>query len=154
MQNKTIEILVGLFMIAGLLGMLILAFKVSGISNINNSNYYVLNAEFDNIGGLKVRAPVRTSGVTVGYVHSIVLDPRTFRAAVAMKINGNMKSFPLDTAANIYTEGLLGSNYIGLTPGFDIAVLKSGDKLQTTHSALILENLIGQLLFSLKGDKK
>lgn len=153
MSNRTIEILVGLFMVAGLLGMLLLAFKVSGLTRLGTANYYMLTAEFDNIGGLKVRAPVRASGVKIGYVGNIVIDPATYRAKVTLKINNTIKNLPIDTAVSIFTEGLLGSNYISVSPGFDTAILKPNDQIQTTHSALILENLIGQLLFNMKSGK-
>lgn len=150
MNNRAVEILVGLFMVAGLVGLLLLAFKVSGLTRLGTANYYILTAEFDNIGGLKVRAPVRASGVKIGYVHDIVIDPATYRARVTLKINNTIKNLPIDTAVSIFTEGLLGSNYISVSPGFDTNVLKPNDQIQTTHSALILENLIGQLLFNMK----
>ena len=86
----------------------------------------------------------------IGYVHDIVIDPATYRAKVTLKINNTIKNLPIDTAVSIFTEGLLGSNYISVSPGFDTNVLKPNDQIQTTHSALILENLIGQLLFNMK----
>lgn len=156
MRNKGIDFIVGLFMLAGLLGLLLLAFKVSGLTTIlGNRNHYVINAQFDNIGDLKVRAPVTVSGVTVGRVKNIVLDPLTFRANVILQINQKFNQFPADTSASILTQGLLGSNYISLTPGFDQKTIKAGGMIETTHSALILENIIGQLMFNLKkNDKK
>lgn len=154
MNSRTIEILVGLFVIAGLLALMALALKVSGFTRMASHHYYVITADFDNIGGLKVRAPVRVSGVTVGRVAAIRIDPQTFRATVVMRINESMENFPVDTTASIFTEGLLGSNYVNLSPGFEKLALRPGGNIQTTHSALILENLVGQLLFSLKSDKK
>lgn len=156
MRNRAINFIVGLFMLAGLLGLLLLAFKVSGLTTfLGKRNYYVISAEFDNIGDLKVRAPVTVSGVTVGRVKNILLDPTTFRANVKLQISQKFSQFPTDTAASILTQGLLGSNYISLTPGFDQKTLKAGGMIETTHSALILENLIGQLMFNLKkNDKK
>ena len=154
MRTRMVEIMAGLFMIAGLLALLVLAFKISGLSFIGAHNDYVLTADFDNIGSLKVRAPVAVSGVTIGRVRSIQLDPETFRAKVTLQISAKMNTLPVDTAASILTKGLLGSNYINLTPGFDQRYLKSGGVIETTHSALILENLIGQLLFNVKKDKK
>ncbi len=155
MRNKVVDFIVGLFILLGLLGLLVLAFKVSGLTTIiGNDSYYVVTAEFDNIGSLKVRAPVTVSGVTVGRVKDIVLDPATFRAKVTLQIKNQFNQFPKDTSASILTQGLLGSNYISLTPGFDQKTLKSGGIIETTHSALILENLIGQLMFNLQGNDK
>ncbi len=153
MRSKATELAVGVFIIVGLLGLVLLAFKMSGLTHMNNGSYYTLNAEFDNIGGLKVRAAVRVSGVVVGRVTSIHVDPKSFRATVSMQIKNRMNNFPDDTSASILTQGLLGSNYIGLTPGFDTKTLKPGGMIETTHSALILENLIGQLMFNLKSKK-
>ena len=152
MRNKVMEFMVGLFILAGLLGLLLLAVKVSGITMIGSKDYYVVTAEFDNIGDLKVRAPVTVSGVVVGRVRSIVLDSHTFQAVVKMKINHQFNQFPKDTSASILTEGLLGSNYISLTPGFEQAALQQGSVIETTHSALVLENIVGQLMFNLKND--
>lgn len=152
MRIKKLELLVGLFMIAGLLALLVLALKVSGLS-VNDQEGYKIFAEFDNIGDLKVRAPVVISGVTIGRVQSIELDPKSFRAEVTMQIKSNINQLPKDTAASIFTQGILGANYISLTPGFDTENLKSNDRIQTTHSALILENLIGQLIYSVKNNK-
>jgi len=154
-RNKSLEFVVGIFILVGIIALVALAFKVSGLTHIGNRSEYVLNAEFDNIGDLKVRAPVTVAGVTIGRVAQIELDPKTFRAHVILMINKNMNDLPDDTSASIFTQGLLGSNYISLTPGFDQKALKPGDNIETTHSALILENLIGQLLFSMKdGDKE
>lgn len=154
MRSKSLEFIVGIFMLIGLAGLALLAFKVSGLTEFGNSNYYRLNAQFDNIGGLKVRAPVTVSGVKIGQVASIRIDPKTFRANVVLNIEKNMNDLPVDTSARILTQGLLGSNYISLTPGFSKAILKPGGEIETTHSALILENLVGQIMYSLKGDKK
>lgn len=153
-NNKIIDFVVGLFILAGLLGLIFLAFKVSGltVAAVGNHNFYTITAEFDNIGGLSVRAPVSVSGVTVGRVSAIQLDPTTFRAKVTLQINNKFHQFPSDSSASILTQGLLGSNYISLSPGFDTTTLKSGSVIETTHSALILENLVGQLIYNLKGD--
>lgn len=153
MRNRWLEMAVGLFIIAGLLGLLLLAFKVSGLTQIGDGHYYVLRADFDNIGDLKVRAPVSVSGVKVGRVSDIRLNSKTFRAVVTMQINKNFNEIPIDTSASILTEGLLGSNYISLSPGFEQAVLAQNGKIETTHSALILENLVGQLMFNLTNGK-
>jgi phospholipid/cholesterol/gamma-HCH transport system substrate-binding protein len=143
------ETLVGLFMMAGIVALAVLAFKVSGLAQLGHSNYYVVTAQFDNIGDLKVRAPVSIGGVRIGQVSNIVLNSETFRAQVSLDIDDKFNNIPADSIANIYTQGLLGSNYISLSPGFDTQVLKNGAQIQTTHSAIILENLIGQLLLSM-----
>ena len=153
-QRKSIELWVGIFMIAGVLAMLLLALRVSGLSEIGAPQGYVLNADFDNIGSLKVRAPVTLAGVKVGEVSRIQLDPKTFKAVVTLRIHPKDKNLPIDTSASILTAGLLGANYINLTPGYDEHYLQAGDTIDNTHSALILENLIGQLVFALKDDKK
>lgn len=154
MRNHWLEVGVGFFIIIALCGLLFLAFKVSGLTQIGNGHYYTVTADFDNIGGLKVRAPVSVSGVKVGRVTEIQLDPQTYRATVTLQIDNGFKDLPVDTSASILTQGLLGSNYISLSPGFDQQMLKQGGRIETTHSALILENLIGQLMFNLSGDKK
>lgn len=158
MRVKASETLVGLFMLAGMLALLVLALKVSGLSTtLNGSNGYFVTANFDNIGSLKPRAPVTIAGVRVGEVANIRLDKNTFRALVTMRINATETNIPADTSASIFTQGLLGANYISLTPGYEQVYLKNGDALDNTHPALILENLIGQLLFSItkdSGEKK
>lgn len=147
MKTRTVEIFVGLFLLAGILSLVMLAFQVSGLVNIVGRNGYAVTADFDNIGDLRIRAPVSIGGVRVGEVTAIQLNPTTFKAVVTMHINPNQNAIPTDSTASIFTEGLLGSNYISLSPGFSDTNLKNGDKIQTTHSALILENLIGQLMY-------
>jgi len=150
-QGKTIETIVGLFILAGILALLFLAFRVSGLSANSWNQTYNVKANFDNIGNLRIRSPVKIAGVRVGEVSQIKLDSQTFQATVMMSIDRKDDNIPLDTQASILTEGLLGSNYIGLTPGFDTAALKNGSTIETTHPALILENLIGQFLFKIQG---
>ena len=154
MGKKSLEVAVGLFISAGFVALLLLAFWVSGLTSIHSGAYYGVNAEFDNIGGLKVRAPVALSGVTIGKVDSITLNPVDFRANVHLLILKKYNNLPIDSSASIYTQGLLGSNYISLSPGFETEALKENDKIETTHSALILESLIGQLLFDVKNKDK
>lgn len=149
-RKPIVEILVGLFMIVGAIALGTLAFQVSGLAHFHASDYYMVTAEFDNIGNLKARAPVSIGGVKVGEVANIMLDPGTFRAKAILYINDKNKNIPTDSSASILTQGLLGSNYVSLTPGFDDTSLKNGDTIQNTRSAIILENLIGQLLFSVK----
>ena len=141
-------------MLAGILALLMLALKMSGLTSSIGSNGYRVKANFDNIGGLRPRAPVSLSGVRIGQVTEIELDPASFKAVVTMQIEKQQNQLPSDTAASIFTEGLLGANYVSLTPGFNETYLKNGDAIQETHPALVLENLIGQLIFKLSGDKK
>lgn len=152
-NNKAIELLVGLFIIAGVAALVALALKVSGLAFYSGQQTYQLTASFDNIGSLKVRAPVRLAGVQVGEVRSIHVDPKTFKAVVTLAINSNQNQLPSDTSANIQTEGLLGSNFIALIPGYAEDFLKNGDTIEVTQSALVLENLIGQLMYSANKSK-
>lgn len=154
LKRAVIEFLVGLFMIAGIIALMFLAFQVSGLMQTGSGHYYVVNAEFDNIGNLKTRAPVTIGGVKVGQVGDITLDNQTFRAKVNLLINNKFNNIPTDSTAGILTQGLLGSNYISLTPGFDNTYLQNNSEIVNTRSALILENLIGQFLLSMKGDDK
>lgn len=156
MRERIIEIWVGLFMLLGILALLVLAFKVSGLSSSVGENGYNITAAFDNVGGLKIRSPVSLAGVHIGEVSAIKLDNVQFKAIVTMKIDPEYKQLPIDTSASILTQGLLGGNYISLTPGFAHTFLNNKSIVQDTHSALILEDLIGQLIFSLKnsGGKK
>ncbi len=151
MRERSVEIIVGLFMLAGILALLVLALKVSGLSNYTSTSGYVVTASFDNVGDLKVRAPVTVSGVKVGEVTAIGLDTTTFKAVVTMRLNPDQTKLPTDSSASIFTQGLLGSNYINLNPGFDQSYLTNGSVIDNTHPALILENLIGQFLFNMKG---
>lgn len=141
-------------MLVGLLALFALAFKVSGLIQLTQAQHYTVTAEFDDIGSLKPRAPIRIAGVRIGKVHSIHLDPFTYKAMVTFFIDKQNDKLPADSSAKIMTEGLLGANYISITPGFEDLVLHDGDRLDNTHSALILENIMGQLLFSLKEKPK
>lgn len=152
MRNRVTESWVGLFMLIGLLAFLLMAFKVSGLASYTVTGAYTLTADFDNIGGLKIRAPVRVAGVRVGEVSRIMLNDRNYRAQVVLAMDERAR-FPVDTSAAILTEGLLGANYINLTPGFEQEMLGNGQAIEETHSALILENMIGHLLYSLGGKK-
>lgn len=151
MNSRTVEILVGLFMALFFGAMAILALKVSNLTNLTGSDGYTVVAQFENVGGLRVRAPVSASGVRVGQVSAITYDPETFQAAVTLKIDAEFSSFPLDTSASIYTAGLLGEQYIGLEPGAEEDFLQAGDEIELTQSALVLERLIGQVLFNRSG---
>jgi phospholipid/cholesterol/gamma-HCH transport system substrate-binding protein len=153
MQTKNIEIIVGTFILAGILALLVLAFQVSGLTDMIGKRGYEITAAFDNIGDLRVRAPVSVGGVRIGEITRINLDPKTFKAIVTMRVEPHQNAIPTDSSASIFTAGLLGSNYISITPGFANTNLKNGDKIITTHSAVILENLIGQLMFKLDSNK-
>jgi phospholipid/cholesterol/gamma-HCH transport system substrate-binding protein len=145
MGKKGIETLVGLFVLLGMVGLVFLALQAANLGSMSGRDTYSVQARFDNIGGLKARAPVRTAGVVVGRVKSIQLDPKTYQGVVTMDIERSYQ-FPKDTAAKILTSGLLGDQYIGLEPGGDDRNLQPGDTLAQTQSAVVLENLIGQFL--------
>jgi phospholipid/cholesterol/gamma-HCH transport system substrate-binding protein len=151
MNKKSIEILVGLFVLLGMAAMLFLALKAANLASFGQSEGYTVRARFDNIGGLKPRAPVRSAGVTVGRVKSISLDPKTYQGVVRLEIDNHFK-FPKDTSAKILTAGLLGDQYIGLEPGYEEKELVAGDTITQTQSAVVLENLIGQFIFNRAAD--
>ena len=148
LSQRTIESFVGLFLIAALAGLIALAFKVSGLTNLFQGKGYNITAVFDDIGQLKVRSAVKIGGVTVGEVTGIQLDSTTYKAVVAMRINSKVNDIPSDSSAAILTAGLLGDNYIAITPMYSSDFLKQGSAIQETHSAMILEKLIGQFLFN------
>jgi phospholipid/cholesterol/gamma-HCH transport system substrate-binding protein len=145
MGKKSIEMLVGFFVLLGMLGLVFLALKAANLGSVGGGDTYSVQARFDNIGGLKPRAPVRAAGVTVGRVKSISLDAKTFQGVVTLDIEKDYV-FPKDTAAKILTAGLLGDQYIGLEPGGDDKNLAAGETIAQTQSAVVLENLIGQFL--------
>ncbi len=147
MDRKVLDLWVGIFVAAGLAALLVLALKVSNASTtFNTSDSYTVIAEFDNIGGLKPRAPVKSAGVLVGRVESIGFDNQKFVARVELKLDKRYQ-FPTDSSASILTSGLLGEQYIGLEGGADDALLKEGDRMMLTQSAVVLERLIGQFLY-------
>ena len=147
MGKKSIETLVGVFVLLGMAGLVFLALKAANLGSVGNGDAYTVQARFDNIGGLKPRAPVRAAGVTVGRVKSIMLDPKTFQGVVTLDIDRGY-NFPKDTSAKILTAGLLGDQYVGLEPGGDEVNLAAGATIAQTQSAVVLENLIGQFLTS------
>ena len=152
MDKKSTDFAVGLFVIAGLVALLFLSLKVGNLATIELSSHtYLIRAKFDNIGGLKARAPVRSAGVVVGRVERIDFDNATYQAVATLALN-NKFHFPKDTAAKILTSGLLGEQYVGMDPGGDPENLVAGDQIQNTQSAVVLENLIGQFLFSKAAD--
>lgn len=147
-QNKSTEITVGMFVAAGLVALFVLAMKVSNFTEFNDDAGYQVIAEFENIGGLKVRSPVTMAGVRVGRVSSISLSPETYEAQVTLSIYADFDNIPTDTAASIYTAGLLGEQYIGLEVGAEDEFLQDGDVIDLTQPALVLEKMISQFLFS------
>ncbi|WP_289282405.1 MULTISPECIES: outer membrane lipid asymmetry maintenance protein MlaD [unclassified Methylophaga] len=148
MQSKSTEITVGMFVAAGIAALFMLAMKVSNLGDLTEESGYELIAEFENIGGLKVRSPVTMAGVRVGRVANITLDPQTFDAKVTLNMYPQFDNIPLDTSASIYTSGLLGEQYIGLVAGAEDESLKNGDVITLTQPALVLEQVIGQFLYS------
>ncbi len=153
MQNKSLDFWVGLFVLLGAAGLLFLALRVGNMSTISLSDSYSVTAKFDNIGGLKPRAPIKSAGVVVGRIGDISFDDKTFQAIVSMQLDKRYK-FPKDSSAKILTSGLLGEQYVGIEPGGDVNNLDSGDKIKMTQSAIVLENLISQFLFSKAAEGK
>ncbi|MDQ3184963.1 MAG: outer membrane lipid asymmetry maintenance protein MlaD [Pseudomonadota bacterium] len=147
MQRTVMDLWVGLFVVIGIGAVLILALKVGNLGTYSADQSYMLIGSFENIGGLKIRAPVKSAGVVVGRVTDIQFNTETFDAAVTMSIDSRYQ-FPKDTFASILTAGLLGEQYIGLAAGGDETVLKSGDKIMKTNSAIVLEDMIGRFLFN------
>lgn len=152
--TKTVEITVGVFIALGLAAFFMLAMQVSGISRLGGVDGYKVIAHFENIGGLKVRAPVTMAGVRIGRVTVIGFDDQTYEAVVEMSINPQYDKLPVDTSASILTSGLLGEQYIGMEPGGAETYLKPGDRIKLTQSALVLERVISQFLFSQAAEGK
>lgn len=153
MERKATETMVGLFVLAGLVAIGYLALKAANLTTFAIGETYPITARFDNIGGLKLRAPVRSAGVKVGRVVAIGFDNQSFQGNVTMEIEEKFR-FPKDTSAKILTAGLLGDQYIGLEPGGDEKALEPGDAIRMTQSAVVLENLISQFLFNKAAEGK
>jgi phospholipid/cholesterol/gamma-HCH transport system substrate-binding protein len=151
MSKKGIETLVGFFVLLGIVALTFIALKAANLASFGNREGYALQARFDNIGGLKPRAPVRSAGVVVGRVKSIKLDPKTFQGLVTMEIDKGLE-FPRDSSAKILTNGLLGDQYIGIEAGGEDKNFAAGDTVTQTQSAVVLENLISQFLFNKAAD--
>ncbi len=147
MNRTVLDLWVGLFVAMGLAAILFLALKVGNLSSAHLSDTYVLQAKFANIGGLKVRGPVKSAGVLVGRISDIRFDPESYEAVVTMNVDGRYR-FPKDTFASIYTAGLLGEQYIGFDVGGDEKMLQAGETVAKTQSAVVLEKLISQFLFN------
>ena len=153
MQRKSLDVWVGLFVVIGAAALLFLALKAGNMSSLSFAQTYAVKARFDNIGGLKPKAPVKSSGVVVGRVESIRFDDKSFQAEVQMQLQSEYK-FPKDSSVKILTSGLLGEQYIGIEPGGDTNILAAGDRIKMTQSAIVLENLISQFLFSKAAEGK
>lgn len=147
MQRKSLDVWVGLFVLLGAAALMFLALKAGNMSSLSFGPNYPVITKFDNVGGLKPQAPVKTAGVVVGRVADITFDDTSFQAVVVLNLESKYK-FPKDSSAKILTSGLLGEQYIGLEPGGDTQNLVAGDQIKMTQSAVVLENLISQFLFS------
>ncbi|MEY4730015.1 MAG: hypothetical protein RL020_1173 [Pseudomonadota bacterium] len=147
MTRSTIDLWVGIFVVMGIAALGFLSLKVANLGSGNGGESYTVTAHFQNIGGLSARAPVRSAGVNVGRVTSIALDKDKYDALVTMKLDKSVQ-FPKDSNASILTSGILGENYIGIEPGGDEKMLAQGDTIKMTQSAVVLEKLISQFLFS------
>ncbi|MGE7993080.1 outer membrane lipid asymmetry maintenance protein MlaD [Pseudomonas sp. NPDC089554] len=151
MQNRTLEIGVGLFLLAGVLALLLLALRVSGLSANPSGDTYKVYAYFDNIAGLTVRAKVTMAGVTIGKVTAIDLDRDSYTGRVTLQLDKKVDNLPTDSTASILTAGLLGEKYIGISVGGEDDVLKEGGTIHDTQSSLVLEDLIGKFLLNSVG---
>lgn len=154
LSQRLIESLVGFFLLFALICLSVLAFKVSGLTSLFPAQSYEVSAAFDDIGGLKVRSPVKIGGVQIGEVSQIKLDPSTFKAVVKMKIGAQFNDIPDDSSAGILTAGLLGDNYVAITPMYNQTYLKQGSQIEFTNSAMVLEKLIGQFIYKMSNDNK
>ena len=147
MKRSAVELWVGLFVVAGLAALGVLAFKVGNLSSSDVRDAYKVTARFDNIGGLSVKAPVTLAGVRIGRVSDIRIDSDDYRAVVELSIQPDFNNLPMDTSASILTQGLLGAQYVGVEPGGDEEYLKDGDEIELTQSAVVLEQMLGQFLY-------
>lgn len=154
MNSRTLELWVGLFVAAGFAALFMLAMTASNLASYGTGDSYEIKAHFDNIGGLKARSPVAASGVRIGRVTAIEYDQSGYEAVVTMSIEPQYNKFPTDTSASVLTSGLLGEQYVGLEPGAEDDYLKNGSKIEITQSALVLEQIIGQFLYSKADENK
>ena len=153
MNRSMIDLWVCVFVVAGFAALIFLALKVGNLASFSTDQTYQVHAKFANIGGLKVRGPVKSAGVVVGRVADIRFDNESFEAIVTMNLDGHYQ-FPRDSTAKILTSGILGEQYIGLEAGGDGVMLKHGDRVRLTQSAVVLENLISQFLFNKAAETK
>jgi len=148
LQSSYVETVVGIFVTIGLASLLMLSMKVSNLSSMTREDGYVLKVQFQNIGGLKVRSPVKMSGVVVGRVGRIYIDNESYYAIVELSIYEDFNFIPTDTSADIYTAGLLGEQYISLSPGAQETYLKNGDMIKFASDAVVLEQIIGRIMYN------
>jgi len=153
MNRSMIDLWVGIFVAAGFAALLFLALKVGNLATFSTNQTYQVDAKFANIGGLKVRAPVKSAGVVIGRITDIRFDTESYEAIVSMTVDVSYQ-FPRDTTAKILTSGILGEQYVGLEAGGDGVMLKNGDRVRLTQSAVVLENLISQFLFNKAAEGK
>lgn len=155
-SQRYVEILVGIFVLGAIAALAVLAFQVSGLTQLIPPATYKIRAAFDEIGGLKLRAPVKIGGVQIGEVRAISLDQLNFKSEVTLAIYQQYNAIPDDSTAGIFTAGLLGDNYIAITPMYNKTFLKEGSKIELTQSAMVLEKLIGQFIYKItdNGDDK
>ncbi len=153
MHRKIIDVWVGLFVLLGAAAVLFLALQAGNMSSLSFAETYAVTGKFDNIGGLKPQAPVKSAGVVVGRVGDISFDDKTYQAMVRLDLDPNYK-FPKDSSLKILTAGLLGEQYIGIEPGGDTKNLVDGDRINRTQSATVLEDLINQFIYSKAADGK
>lgn len=151
-RDKT-DFWVGLFVLLGAIALVFLALRAGNMSSFSFAPTYQVNAYFDNLGGLKVRAPVKSSGVVVGRVSGISFDNERFQAVVSMELESKYQ-FPTDSSISILTSGLLGEQYVGITPGGEDKMLAAGNTIQYTQSAVVLEELISKFLYSSAGSQE
>ena len=147
-KQSKLELAVGVFVVLGIAALFMLSMKVSNLGSFSPKDGYHLNAVFENIGGLKVRAPVMMAGVKIGEVAHIGLNTETFEADVVLMLGAKYNQLPKDTSAAIFTSGLLGEQYVALEAGGEEIILKEGDKIQLSQSAMVLEQVLGQFIFS------
>ena len=153
MHRKSVDVWVGLFVLLGLAALLFLALKAGNMSTLSFGNTYLITAKFDNIGGLKPQAPLKSAGVVVGRVGDIKVDDKTYQALVTLELEAGYK-FPKDSSLKILTAGLLGEQYIGIEAGGDTNNLVNGDRIARTQSATVLEDLINQFIYSKAAEGK
>jgi phospholipid/cholesterol/gamma-HCH transport system substrate-binding protein len=153
MHSRALEVVVGMFVCLGVAAIFVLTFRVASANTVSGGPTYMVHAKFENIGSLSTGASVKLAGVRIGRVTAINIDPSTYEADVRMSIGAEHNNIPLDSSAKILTAGLLGEQYVGLEPGGSDQNLKNGDEMKFTQSAFILENLLGQLLVSMSGNK-
>ena len=153
MHRKTVDVWVGLFVLLGLAALLFLALQAGNMSSLSFGKSYAISGKFDNLGGLKPQAPVKSAGVVVGRVGAIGFDSTTFQAVVTLNIEEGYK-VPKDSSLKLLTAGLLGEQYIGIEPGGDTVNLAAGDKIMRTQSATVLEDLINQFIYSKAAEGK